>query len=498
MEVLFAMIAVPGLGFLLLLCRRQLLESGDRADRDFARRALGWLGGIALVQAIAFPGWIIIDAIAAGDHLLAGGTLLGILLCCAVGGVLWYAGRAAWRVSGHLDRPDLPVSDLSRQARDREALLLGIIGLLGLPLLLPGSLLLLVFSGFVGVEYAAHDLVQRGRQNRLLWTLALAARYGRPLADEIELLALSESAVQKSRLTVLTSTLREGTPLSQALMIGASLLPLEMAADIQAGEENGQLAGVLAELAARHTQQIRESRWEGSLNSISAYLTSITLAILAISSFQMYYIIPKFKQIFAEFGLQLPEATQLFIRFLDRFSAYWYLLLPLLTLPFVVLIQLLYVAAGRTRWVPPFVRGFWPRLTTPGVLRSLRTAAEQQGSVISVMRSLSDVTSDQATAARYDRVRRRLLEGGTLGTSLEAEQIITRRESLALQRAQILGHLAWGLEAIADRIDRIRLRRLSTLVEWLRPGVILLLGLFVLGFCVAMFMPIVKLMDDLS
>ena len=67
-----------------------------------------------------------------------------------------------------------------------------------------------------------------------------------------------------------------------------------------------------------------------------------------------------------------------------------------------------------------------------------------------------------------------------------------------IEAAQRVGNLPWALREIADVREKRYIFRVDTLVQLFRPVPIIAIGLFVGWVCVAMFMPVVKLVNDLS
>jgi protein transport protein HofC len=499
LELLIAILVLPGLGGLMLLCRHWLLSASSRGSGLAARRLLAILGwitlGFAVGFAVRFAGSMLL--LFASDPfspqlLLSSAVRLFISL------ILAYAGLAALRVSAVEESTDVPLGRSAQQSRDRDALLLGIVLMIGLPLLIPGAFVAVVLWAVGGMEYAAMAMVQRGRQNRLLWTLLLAVRHDRSLPDEVEVLAHSEGLRQRRRLQHLVNALRQGTPLSAALLSGPALLPLEMGAAIQAGEDCGRLEQVLSELALRQTREVRSYRWGNSLNSILLYLSGMLLMMVMVVSFLMYYIVPKYKAIMADFAVELPPVTVALIQFSDLFASYWFIIVPLLALPFLLLFQWMSLSMGQVRGIPWFVRGFWPRLGAPMVLRSLAAAATAREELAPVMESLAGVIREDSARQRYRRIGGHLCQGTPLSRALLGERLITSRESKVLERAEQLHHLPWALEAMADRIEFLRWRRAGIIAEWLKPIGILCIGGFVLFICLGMFSPLVKMLLDLS
>jgi type II secretory pathway component PulF len=95
-------------------------------------------------------------------------------------------------------------------------------------------------------------------------------------------------------------------------------------------------------------------------------------------------------------------------------------------------------------------------------------------------------------------VSHRLGLGDSLGTALWDEGFLKHRESRALDQAQKLGQLPWSLQLLADQLDRRRLEAYGWIVELVQPALVIGVALAVLYFCLAMFLPLVNLLEQLS
>ena len=76
--------------------------------------------------------------------------------------------------------------------------------------------------------------------------------------------------------------------------------------------------------------------------------------------------------------------------------------------------------------------------------------------------------------------------------------LINQGEAVLLEAAQRLGNLPWALRETADNIRRRRNHRNDVLLELARPVALVCFGLIVGSFALAFFMPLVKLLNDLS
>src|SRR5205809_3457771 len=99
---------------------------------------------------------------------------------------------------------------------------------------------------------------------------------------------------------------------------------------VQAGEAGGALETILQRLADfKEKSQSLKRR----VTSAMIYPIVVILVAGAILGFILYFIIPKFKKIFMDFGVDLPEITIVLLRVSDWVVQYFYLI-PLIPISF--------------------------------------------------------------------------------------------------------------------------------------------------------------------
>ena len=76
--------------------------------------------------------------------------------------------------------------------------------------------------------------------------------------------------------------------------------------------------------------------------------------------------------------------------------------------------------------------------------------------------------------------------------------LVSRREAALLSSAERAGNLDWALRRTADNVDSRISFRFNALVEFVRPVLMLVYAGIVGVVVVGLFMPIVKLLSDLS
>ena len=335
----------------------------------------------------------------------------------------------------------------------------------------------------------------RIRQNSLLWVLAVSTRHARPLAPMIEALAQDESSFYWSRrLRELVKHLNAGMPLPDALERVPGLLPEQAVLAVRVGTETGTLPAMLHESAKDFTEQQDDAHFTWVMTLL--YLGALLSALLAVVSFVMVYIIPKFKKIFEDFGTELPELTRWIIQISDE-VAKW--LPPAAIGGLAGLIWL----AWRTRYgtsggllrrlLFPHARG-----QAPLVLRILSVVVEEGRPVVGAISTMARHHVSPAVRNHLLFLRNEIERGGEVWHQLAEIGMLRSSEARILDAAGRAGNLSWALREVAESIERDVDYRTTYLLEILRPAVLITISVAVGIFAIGMFMPLVKLVNDFS
>ncbi|HWL10809.1 MAG TPA: type II secretion system F family protein [Planctomicrobium sp.] len=488
-----------------LLSWRAIVATGVEGNEVQHKTFLKFLGGGLLIAAIAVGGFMVTDwyLMAIDWPQIRSGWPLGLVLLTlirmSIMMVILFAAQAALRISVEPFRENPSVVELAIRAGHLKTLLLSSLAMLTMPLLAIGALPLLIVWFFGFTEYALFELITRSQRCRLLWSLAVAVRFQKPLDAEVLRFSRTEGRRRQQKLQRLALALEEGNALSDALSTVGGLLSRETIAAIRVGEQTGQLEQVLQSLARLQTSGIlhwfsRDYKLHGSF----FYVLICLWCYLGITSFFMYNIIPKFKSIFYDFGVDLPEPMRLLIQFSDTLFSYWPLFSMLLIGPLIVGMYLVLLSLGyegRYRWLAETV---WPRIRTPGLLKALSVAVKAQAIPSKMLEGEIFGMAPSLERSRLERVCLRLNNGQPLGTSLFDERFLNTREAQALQIAEQQGHLAWALESLGRRLEAVRNHRVRTAMEFLKPVTVIVMGAAVFFVCLSILSVLIKLLIDLS
>ena len=171
---------------------------------------------------------------------------------------------------------------------------------------------------------------------------------------------------------------------------------------IKAGEAGGSLEVILRRLAEfRERTQSLKNKIVGAM----LYPVMVVLFTIAILTFIMLFIIPQFKDMFEEFGIELPLATQLLIEISNKVTQMWFLA-PLIPISIVLFISIVCkFKAGRMGW-----HLFLLKLPVMGKLveksnlaRTTRTLGALISSGVPIIEGLS-ITRETAGNAMFEKV----------------------------------------------------------------------------------------------
>ena len=339
---------------------------------------------------------------------------------------------------------------------------------------------------------------RNARQSQFLWTLALAVKEQFPLADEVDAFAMSQPPRVKKRLAVLAGRLRDGYGLGESLELTTGLIPTPVATEIRLAESTGNLPTALPEIAARTTHQMATSREGNSLALTIFYVWALTIVLFLVAGFVFIFIVPKFKNIFESFGIELPEMTVSLVRLSDLVVENT---LPVLCaaglLEVVVLGGMLMYFIGWGNLNLPLLMRWFPRWDAPPLLRGLSRVISSGQSLPDVVREMSRRHLRADMRNRLSRIEDGLSAGQPFWMPLRAEGFINTAEADALAAAQRVNNLPWVMRTIADSMDRTGRHRLLSVIEYVKPIAVIGVGIMVGYFVIGMFMPIVRLVEEL-
>ncbi len=269
---------------------------------------------------------------------------------------------------------------------------------------------------------------------------------------------------------------------------------------VKAGEAGGALEVILQRLADfKEKAQTLQKRITGAM-VYPAVVISVAVAIL---SFIMLYIIPKFEKIFRDFGMKLPDLTQFLMNTSQWFGKYWYIL-PLFPMGFYLTIKLLRLnrAAGyvldRMMLYIPIIGTLIEKTTIARTMRTLGTLISSGVPILEALAIVRETCTNQVFERMYQRVYESIREGDTIVQPLRESKMVDDIVTNMIDVGEETGDLDSMLYKIADIYDEEVNIVVESLLSLLEPIMIVVLGGIVGTIVIALFMPMLSLLDKLS
>lgn len=269
---------------------------------------------------------------------------------------------------------------------------------------------------------------------------------------------------------------------------------------VKAGEAGGALEIILQRLAEfKERAQSLKRKVQGAMIYPVAVITVATLIV----GFIMYYIIPKFKKIFDDFGTELPGITKMLINMSDIVVNYFYLA-PAIPLGLFLIVKIIkknktgaYIIDKLSLKIPLLGK----IIEKTVVARTCRTLGTLIASGVPILEGLiiaRDTAGNAVFYRAFDNIYAAIREGESMAVPLREARIVDDMVVNMVDVGEETGALDVMLYKVADVYDEEVSVLVEGLVNLLEPLMVVILGLIVGFIVIALFMPLIKLLNDLS
>lgn len=353
--------------------------------------------------------------------------------------------------------------------------------------------------GFLHTQLFLFNKPEPMRQSTLLMALATSIGDSQALMASLRALIADSSGTWQGKLKQLTFLLHDGASLTEACSAVQGIVPEKTRIAIRVAEPAGALKQILADEAHELMQQGISDASKPKVVRVFFKLMILCLITQWILSFIMIFVIPKFRDIFDGFGVQLPASTQLLINLSDWVLNFWIVIfLPLATFALYMVVMSIW---GRWRYLTsghrPLVQ-HWPRFWTPEILRGLSASMTAGRPIPEAIHAFLAEMPPGRSATKLSAVRSSAENGMDFWLALKKHGFVTRSERAVLRAAQEAGNLDWATIQLARQIHDRRSRRLTLVASILQPLAVLTIGIGIAFIILALYLPVIKLMNDLS
>jgi type IV pilus assembly protein PilC len=306
--------------------------------------------------------------------------------------------------------------------------------------------------------------------------------------------------VLKNALMDVVDDVESGSTLSEAFAKHPRCFDRLYVNMVKAGEAGGALEVILQRLADfKEKAQSLKRRVIGAM----VYPTVVICVAIGILSFIMIFIIPKFEKIFKDFGLKLPWATETLMNISEWFVEWWYIipLVPFCWWLFIKIVRLTRVGSFVVDWVKLHIPVMGNIIEKTIVARTTRTLGTLVASGVPILEALSivrETCTNVVFERMYQRVYDSIREGDTIAQPMKESRLVDDMVVNMIDVGEETGDLDTMLYKIADVYDEEVDVLVEGLISLLEPLMIVVLGGIIGSIVIALFLPMIKLMESLS
>jgi general secretion pathway protein F len=321
---------------------------------------------------------------------------------------------------------------------------------------------------------------------------------GLPLVEAIDTLAQKERRdSSRALLERLSVVLREGQPLSAALQEFPQAFSLLYVATVRASEKTSDLAPALARYVAYAVQL--EAIRKRVVNAAIYPMLLIAVGGL-VSLFLLLYVVPRFGNIYAERGGDLPLFSRLLLGFGQAVNTHGVLVLGALAALLAAAVYLwktYRTRLGDALWRLPAIG---ERLKVYQLARFYRTIGMllRGGMPLVAALDMGAELLHPLLRERLSAASRAISEGRNVSQSMDANGLTTPVALRMLAVGEKSGNMGEMLEQIAAFHDEELARWVDWFTRLFEPILMALIGLAIGAIVILMYMPIFELAGNLQ
>lgn len=265
---------------------------------------------------------------------------------------------------------------------------------------------------------------------------------------------------------------------------------------VDAGEQAGALEALLDRVA---TYKEKTEKLKSKIKKAMTYPIAVMLMAFVVSGIMLLYVVPKFQDIFAGFGAELPAFTLMVIG-LSKIVQEWWLIILALIFASIFMFRRSYKSSQNVRDSVdrsllkfPLIGPLIFKSSVARFARTLSTTFAAGVPLVEALDSVAGATGNVVFRNAVNKVKQDVSTGMQLNFSMRSTGVFP---SLAIQMTAI-GEESGALDSMLDKVatyyeDEVdnMVDNLTALMEPLIMGV---LGVIVGGLVIAMYLPIFKL-----
>jgi type IV pilus assembly protein PilC len=266
---------------------------------------------------------------------------------------------------------------------------------------------------------------------------------------------------------------------------------------VKAGEAGGILDGILQRLASYlENSEALKAKVKGALTYPVVILGIAGLVVLAL----IMFVLPQFKSIFESMNVELPMITTVLLATSDVLIEFWFIIIPAVFLIPWAIMEFFKTERGGRIYDVNILRmpAFGDMMRKMAVARFTRTLGTMITSGVPILQALEVTAATAGNSVIKDAVdstRNSIREGESIAEPLKQSNVFPPMVVQMISVGEETGEMDKMLMKIADFYEVEVDNAVKGLTSIIEPVVIVFMGLIIGGIVLAVFMPMLTLVN---
>ena len=310
----------------------------------------------------------------------------------------------------------------------------------------------------------------------------------------------SEKPKLKEMFGQIKNDVSQGQTLSSALAKNPKYFDKLYVSMVKAGEASGSLDVVLVRLAkSKEDSEELKGRVKGAM----IYPIIVIAVSFTIVYGLMSFVVPRFVEMFAGAGMEMPALTQVVINISAVMAKFWYVILIAVVGGIVLLIKTIKSPKGKEKFDKiilkiPMIGTLLRKVSVARFTRTMATLLSSGVPILLAFDIASETSGNTVISKAVVLARNSIKEGNTIAKPLEQSGEFPVMVTQMIEVGEESGTITEMLNKISDFMETDIKQGIQALVAAMEPLAIVIMAVLVGTIVIALFLPLFSLSDVVS
>lgn len=333
----------------------------------------------------------------------------------------------------------------------------------------------------------------------LLFTrhLSTMVSAGLPLMQALDVIGRDqENPGMQNIINTMRSNIASGKTLSESFSQYPQYFSDLYCSLIKTGEKSGTLDKILKSLGSylEKTEALKRK-----IKKAMVYPAAIIVVAFVVTMVLLIFVVPRFQSVFSSFGAQLPAFTRIVIHVSEFLRSYWWIVIGLIVGGVIALRRALKQSEAMREKKDalmlklPVLGGILRKAIIARYTRTLAITLDSGMPIVDAMRSMAEVMGNSLYSKAVLQICSDVTSGNQLYVSMTSTKLFPTMVTQMIAIGEASGSLGEMLNKIADYYEEEVNGIVDNLSSLLEPLIMVVLGVIIGGFVIAMYLPIFKI-----